>query len=403
MSEQPETSQDAGATAASGPWVKLRSAAYQTFIYKRMISQTSPDARPGDVVTVFDRHGVVFGHALYNPNSQMVLRMLDFKNGAFDDAFWQEAIRRAAALRTQTLRLPEFTNAYRLVHAEGDDVSGLIVDRYADVLSIEAFSLGIWRRIEPLLPMLHAAAGTSHHLVDVDDHVQRQEAFKAQPIRSDDMPASTEIVENGVRFRVDFDRGHKTGFFCDQRENRRRFASLAQDADVLDACCYTGGFGVYAKRLGGAKDVTCVDLDENAIETARRNANLNQVRVHAIHADVFAYMRQMHENGRRYDLVVLDPPKLIFGRTDTQNGRQKYFDLNRLAAAVVRPGGLLLTCSCSGLLGRDEFLHIALGAARQADRHCQILDVTGAGPDHPVSPRCAESAYLKALWLRLST
>jgi 23S rRNA (cytosine1962-C5)-methyltransferase len=453
----------ASPSAPPGPWVRLRSAAFTTFIFRRMIGEVSPDARPGDCVTVYDKHDAVFGHALYNPHSLIALRMLNFDDAPLDDAFWRQAVQRAASLRTGLLRLGDVTDAYRLIHAEGDDLSGLVVDRYADVLSVEVFSLGIWRRMPDLLPMLHEVTGTRHHLVRFDERAAKQEghvhkhrrsnspAETPEELRSENAPDSVNIVENGVRFRVEFAapsqeetgsdpkpardddnralRGacpllrrtasHKTGFFCDQRDNRRRLAALVKDADVLDVCCYTGGFGLYAKTIGGAANVTCVDLDEQAVELAKRNANLNQVRVNLVHADAFSYMRQMQTNGNSYGAVVLDPPKLIFGRSGRPNssrpaddssaeaaafkeGRNAYFDLNRLAASLVKPGGLLLTCSCSGALGRDEFLSLAVGAARQSGRRCQILDVTGAGPDHPVSPRCPESAYLKAAWLRLA-
>jgi len=416
--------------APPGPWVKLRSAAFTTFIFRRMIGEVSPDARPGDCVTVYDKHGAVFGHALYNPNSLIALRMLNFDETPVDDDFWRQAIRRAASLRTDLLRLGDVTDAYRLIHAEGDDLSGLVVDRYADLLSVEVFSLGIWRLMRDLLPMLHEAAGTRHHLVRFDERAAKQEghvhkhkrsnspAEAPEELRSDSAPDSVNVVENGVRFRVEFAGGHKTGFFCDQRDNRRRLATLVKGADVLDVCCYTGGFGLYAKALGKANNVTCVDLDEHAVELAKRNADLNQVRVNLVHADAFSYMRQMQTNGNSYGVVVLDPPKLIFGRSGRPNpsrpaddssaeavafkeGRNAYFDLNRLASSLVKPGGLLVTCSCSGALGRDEFVSLAVGAARQSGRRCQILDVTGAGPDHPISPRCPESAYLKVAWLRL--
>ncbi len=381
--------------------MKLRSAKFHTFIYRRMVDGASPNAAQGDVVTVFDRHGEVFGHGLYNPNSQIALRMLNFDTTPVDAAFWQRLIDRAVQLRMKTLRLGETTEAYRLVHAEGDGLSGLIVDRYGDVLAVEVMSLGIWRQIRDLLPMLHAAAGTHYHFVNVDERVLRQEGFIAKQLRSDDLPTSVKVVENGVRFEVRLDSRHKTGFFCDQRDNRRRVASLAKGAEVLDVCSFSGGFGVTAKTVGDAKAVTCVDIDEDAINLARRNANLNNARVETTQADAFAYMRQMQVNGRQYDLVVLDPPKLIFGRNDIGEGRGKYFDLNRLAANLVRPGGILLTCSCSGAMERDDFVSLTTGAARQAGRECQILDITGAAPDHPVSPRCPESAYLKGVWLRL--
>jgi 23S rRNA (cytosine1962-C5)-methyltransferase len=383
------------------PWVRLRSASAHTFIYERMVKEAAPAARPGDCVRVYDKHGVVLGHALYNPKSRIALRMLNFDETPVDAGFWRAALARAVQLRTRTLRLDAVTNAYRLIHAEGDDLSGLVVDRYEDVLSIEVFSLGIWQRLDSLIPLLHELAGTRHHRVSVDDRVQKLEGITAAPIYSPELPRTVNISENDVRFRVDFATGHKTGFFCDQRENRAKLAGLTHGANVLDACCYTGGFGIYAKLRGGANEVTCVDLDEEAVELARRNANLNQARVSTVHADAFGYLRQMHTNGRRFGVVVLDPPKLVFGKSDEGEGRKKYHDLNRLAAQVIEAGGVLLTCSCSGALDRDEFARIAISAVRHAGRSCQILDFTGAGPDHPVSPRCAESGYLKALWLHI--
>ncbi len=385
----------------TGPWVELRSARYQTFIYERMVGKASPDAKAGDVVAVYDRHGALFGRALYNPRSMIALRMLHFDAAVIDEAFWRATIARAVALRRDVLRLDEATEAYRLVHAEGDGLSGLIVDRYRDTLSIEVFSVGMYRMLETLIPILHDAAGTVHHRVHVDDHVLKQERFEAKPFASDAAPKSIKLTEHGVRYRVDFASGHKTGFFCDQRDNRVRLAQMSRGAHVLDLCCYSGGFGLSAKVIGQAEDVTCVDLDEDMVEVTRGNANLNQVRLNTVHADAFNYMRQMQANGRTFEVVVLDPPKLVFGRNDQGDGRAKYNDLNRLASTLVSPGGLLLTCSCSGALSREEFVKLTTASATRDGRTCQVLDVSGAGADHPVNTRCWESEYLKAVWLRL--
>ncbi len=170
---------------------------------------------------------------------------------------------------------------------------------------------------------------------------------------------------------------------------------------MLDACCYTGGFGITALVRGQAGDVTCVDLDEKAVALARDNANANQVRPTFVHADAFGYMRQMAANGRTFGVVVLDPPKLIPGRLDISSGKRKYFDLNVLALNCVEPGGVLLTCSCSGLLPAEEFLILLRAAARKAGRSVQVLAVTGASPDHPVGLEALEGSYLKAVWLRV--
>jgi 23S rRNA (cytosine1962-C5)-methyltransferase len=303
------------------------------------------------------------------------------------------------ALRREVLRLDEVATAYRVVHAEADGLSGLIVDRFEDVLSAEVFSLGMYQRIGPILGLLAERLGTRHARVHVDERIALAEDFPGRPAVSAGSPPRVTIREHDVRFRVQFEGGHKTGFFCDQRDNRRDLARFCPGRSVLDACCYTGGFGINALARGGARDVTGVDLDEKAIALARENANLNQVRPTLVHADAFGYMRQMAVNGRSFGVVVLDPPKLIPGRLDISSGKRKYFDLNVLAMGLVEPGGLLLTCSCSGLLSAEEFLILLRAAARKAGRAAQVLAVTGAAADHPVGLEALEGAYLKAVWL----
>ncbi|MFQ5502128.1 MAG: class I SAM-dependent rRNA methyltransferase, partial [Phycisphaerae bacterium] len=210
------------------------------------------------------------------------------------------------------------------------------------------------------------------------------------------------IREHGVRYRVDVATGHKTGFFCDQRDNRRRLATFCSDAEVLDLCCYTGGFGLCAKVLGKARAVTSVDLDEKALATARTNANLNQSRINIVHSDAFGYLRQMIANKRSFDVVVCDPPKFAASRLEIDDALKKYHDLNALAARVVQPGGILLTCSCSGLVPMGRFTDAVHAGARRAGRALQLFDRTGAAPDHPIMLNCPESEYLKALWCRVT-
>ncbi|MCK6457599.1 MAG: class I SAM-dependent rRNA methyltransferase [Phycisphaerae bacterium] len=397
------------ATHGSTPWVDLRSVAAGPFVYDRMIAGAAENAQPGDVVAVRDRTGAIVGHGLYNPRSRISVRMLRRGPEPIDDEFWTRALEAAVHLRTKTLRLDESTDAYRLVHAEGDGLSGLIVERYADRLVFELFSLGMFQRIDlirdRLLTRLPPPTGPHAHgwrtIVRADDRVERLEGFRvADAMRGDD-GGRIIIRENGVRFRVDPSAGHKTGFFCDQRDNRLRLAGYCRDADVLDVCCYTGAFGVYAKALGGAREVTCVDLDEQAVSLARENAHLNQARVQTVHADAYPYLRQMITNARQFDVVVLDPPKLIADRSELREGRQRYLDLNKMALAVVRRGGILLTCSCSGLFGEHDLIDVVRQAARIAGRSIAIFNLSGAAPDHPVAPECPESRYLNALWLRV--
>jgi 23S rRNA (cytosine1962-C5)-methyltransferase len=334
-----------------------------------------------------------------------------------DDAFWRERLTTAVKLRREVLRLDEVTDSYRVVHAEADGLSGLVVDKLGDVLSAEVFSLGMYQRAAAILDMLEPLCGTRHRLIRGGPATLAQEGFEGQPIASPELPSKVTISEHGVRFRVDFAQGHKTGFFCDQRDNRLHLASLCRDRTVLDLCCYTGGFAVYAKKLGGASEVVGVDLDEHPLQLAKENANLNQVRVKFAQADAFAYMRDMLRAGRKFDVVVLDPPKLIRSRAEYEEGRRKHFDLNRLAMQLVSPGGLMVSCTCAGLLAGDEFTRLIYSAARMAGpeispataergaRHAprmvQILAKTGAAADHPVAANCPETEYLSAVWMRL--
>ncbi len=355
----------------------------------------------GDIVRVVDRENLPLGFGLWNGRSQISLRLLSQGVDPPTLAFWTNRIDRAIALRRETLSLDAVTNAYRVLHAEGDGLSGLIVDRFDDVLSAEIFSLGMYQRIGPILSLIAERLGTKHVRVNVDERIAMAEDFSGRPVVSPKLPPRVTIQENGVRYRVVFEGSHKTGFFCDQRENRQALLRYTPGRTMLDVCCYTGGFGISALTKGGATEVTGVDLDEKAIARARDNGNLNQVRPTYVHADAFGYLRQMRVNERAFGVVVLDPPKLIPGRLDIATGKQKYFDMNFLAMSVVEPGGFLLTCSCSGLLPPEEFLHLLRAAARKAGRSAQVLAVTGASPDHPVGLDALEGAYLKGVWLRM--
>ena len=386
------------------PSVAIRASGQHPFVYRKMTIGPVGRARPrdGDLVRVVDRDGLPLGFGLWNARSQINVRMLAQGAEPPGEAFWCGRIDRAIALRREMLGLDRETTAYRVVHAEADGLTGLIVDKFDDVLSVEVFSLGIYQRIGPILEILGERLGTKHFRVNVDERIALAEDFPGRPLASPKLPPRVTIEENGVRYRIQFEGSHKTGFFCDQRDNRKRLATFTEGRSVLDLCCYTGGFGITSLKKGGAAEVTCVDLDEKAIALARENANANQVRPTLVHSDAFGYLRQMSVNNREFGVVVLDPPKLIPGRLDIAEGKRKYFDMNFLALRVVEPGGLLLTCSCSGLLPPEEFLILLRAAARKAGRSVQVLGVSGAAPDHPVGLDALEGAYLKAVWLRVN-
>jgi 23S rRNA (cytosine1962-C5)-methyltransferase len=380
--------------------VQLKYFSNHPTIYPAMIAAASPEARAGDLVHVFNKEGQPFGAGLWNPNARVPLRMMHHGAEPFTEADLLKSIERALELRLKTLKLPEATDAFRAVHSDGDILSGLVVDKFADVLSAEVHSLGIYQRLPQWLPLLHERLGTKREIVEVEPRIAQIEGIRLRKAEGEP-PRSVKIREHGVRYEVNFEEGHKTGFFCDQRENRRRLSQLVKDARVLDMCCYTGGFSLAAKVSGGAADVTGVDLDEKAIAQARRNANLNQARVDWVHCDAFSFARQMQRNGTRWPVVVLDPPKFILSRDDEIEGRRKYEDLNGMGMQVLEPGGLLVTCSCSGLIDMEGFEQLVVRAAYRLGRRLQFLDRTGAGADHPVMANCPESRYLKVILARV--
>ena len=403
------SSRDKGDQAQrSKPWAQLKFVTFQPHIFPRMLGGVSPDAKAGDLVTVYDKLGQRLGAGLYNPRAKIPLRVVCHSAEPVGEDYFEAAIRRAVMLRRDWLKLDEKTDAWRAVNSDGDGLSGLTIDRYDDVLFCDVTSLGISQRLPKWLPLLHELCGTKHTHLYVDHDLGSLEGIKPSLMKdvTATAPAKVRIREHGVRYEVDFAEGHKTGFFCDQRDNRLRFSQLVQDARVLDLCCYTGGFSLAATVLGGAADATGVDLDETAVAQARRNQNLNQVppaKLHWVHADAFAYARQMQQNGQTWDAVVLDPPKFVLTREGPGHfeGRRKYEDLNQLALSLVKPGGLVVTCSCSGLVSLEEFEAHVIKAAHRLNRRLQFFDRTGPGPDHPVFSNCLDSRYLKVFWARV--
>jgi 23S rRNA (cytosine1962-C5)-methyltransferase len=384
------------------PWVQLKYFSYHPCVFPRLIGDASRDARKGGLVHVYDRDGQPFGTGLWNPNARVPLRVLTHGSEFQLEEDYLQQLRDMAQFRTEILGLDTVTDAYRVIHSDGDRLSGLIVDRYADLLRVDVHSYGVWKRLPEWLPVLHEVLGTKRQIVAVDPEVGRIEGIPLDAVgQVGDAVKTIKVKEHGVRYLVNFESGHKTGFFCDQRENRRKLASFANGKSVLDLCCYTGGFSIAAKVLGAAAEVTGVDLDEAAIEQAKQNANLNQVKVSWVHTDAFKYARQMQQNGIKWDIVILDPPKLVHSRDDEEGGRKKYEDLNRLACTLVKSGGLFVTCSCSGLLAEEEFIRIVTKAAHREGKKLQFFDKTGPGADHPVFSNCPESAYLKVLWARV--
>jgi 23S rRNA (cytosine1962-C5)-methyltransferase len=379
--------------------LKIERRSSHPWIFQKMVERPAAKIPGGSVVDILDRGGQWVGRGLYNGHSRIALRVLTADpNEPIDEGFFKRRLARAVELRRDWLKLDEVADAYRLVHSEGDGLSGLVADRFGNTVVLEFFAFGMYRFRQVIQDALAEHYPGCQFYWFAEEHIQKQESFDCRPPEA---PGPFVVTEHGVRFRVMPGSKHKTGFFVDQRDNRKRLASYCGGKRVLDLCCNTGGFAVYAKALGGAEDVVGVDLDEQVIELAKQNANLNQARVRFVQADLFAWLREVLPSGQRFDVVVLDPAKQTRDREEIDYALKRYFDMNKLALQAVAPGGLFLTCSCTGLISEETFLETVRRAAWQAGRTVQVLQLTGAGPDHPFLVHVPEGRYLKAVWCRV--
>ncbi len=378
--------------------LKIQRRSSHPWVFQKMVEKPTTRIPPGSVVEVVDRDGQWVGRGYYNGHSRIALRILTADtNEQIDADFYARRIGEAVALRRDWLKLDAVTDAYRVVHSEGDWLSGLVVDRFADTIVLEFFSAGAFKARDAIRAALETHFPGSRFYWFAEEHVQKQESFDC---RAPEPPPPGVIREHGLRFRVAPGGKHKTGFFSDQRDNRRYFADFCGGKRVLDLCCNSGGFAVYAKALGGASEVVGVDLDESAIALAKQNANLNQTQVRFVQADIFAWLRDIVPTGQRFDVVVLDPAKQTRDREAVDYALRQYFDMNKLALQAVAPGGIFLTCSCTGLVSEADFLETLRRAAWQAGRSLQVLKLSGAGADHPFLSHVPEGRYLKAVFCR---
>ncbi|MCR6664129.1 MAG: class I SAM-dependent rRNA methyltransferase [Luteimonas sp.] len=382
------------------PTVRLKNAwrSNHPWIFQKLVEKPAQRPKPGSIVDIVGVDGVWIGRGFYNGHSRIALRILETDPDVAVDAGWfARKIAEAVRLRREVLRLDNTTNAWRVVHSEGDGLSGLVVDRYDDLLVVEFFSAGAFRHREWIYDALREQFPGCRFHSFADEHVQKQESFD---FHGNSTTAPAEIVENGIRFRADPAGAHKTGFFADQRDNREWLSHRCTGQRVLDLCCNTGGFGVYAAARG-ASEVVGIDIDEAVLDIAKANAKLNNVRPRFVQADIFPWLRDAANNGERFDVVILDPAKMTRDRDQVIPALKKYLDMNKLALGVVKPGGLFATFSCTGLVSEEQFLDMLRRAAFYAGRTVQVLKVSGAGADHPFLAHVQESRYLKAVFCRV--
>lgn len=364
------------------------------WLYAGHVGPVTGQAAAGDLVDVLTADGQFYGRGLYNPASKIRVRLLTFEDEPIDETFWRGRIQQAIRLRQ---RVVAQSNAYRLIYAEGDRLPGLIVDRYDQLLVMQCLSFGMDARKELLADLLVKELNVTAVYLRNDAKSRPLEGLPLERgfLRGSG-PTQVEIQEGTAKFVVDVERGQKTGWFCDQRENRLAAAKLAAGADVLEVFCHTGAFGIHA-ALAGAVSVEGLDVSPDTLAMARTHATMNKVEDRCIHrqADAFEEMRKLVKAGRRYDLVILDPPAFARSKQALAGALTGYKDINLLGLKLLKPGGFLVTCSCSHPVSETDLWNSIRLAARDAKRDIRLIEQRGQSADHPILASMPETRYLK--------
>ena len=376
------------------------------WVFSGAIERVAGEPAVGDTVSVFAHDGRFLGHGAWSPVSNIRVRIWDWQEETvIDAAFFRQRLATAIAMR-ERLMPTAAEGALRLVHGESDGLPGLIVDRFADVLVMQTTSAGARRWRDVIADSLMAQTGVRAVYERSDSDVLEIEGLDVASglLRGELSATQIACVENGIELEVDLAHGHKTGHYLDQRENRLLVGALAKDAEVLDAFCYTGGFSLQA-LAHGAREVTAIDSSATALAHMQRHLELNGLPLahcSLIEDDVFKHLRKLRDQGRSFDVIVLDPPKFAPTAATAERAARGYKDINLLALKLLRAGGVLATFSCSSGVNADLFRKIVAGAALDAGVDAQLLRQLHASPDHPIAMAFPEGEYLKGLLLRVA-
>ena len=371
------------------------------WLFSGAIEKQMGSPQPGETVMIQSTEGGFLAWAAISPVSKIVARIWSWEEkNIIDAAFIKEKISQAVKLR-QRLVSPETTNAFRLVYAESDGLPGIIVDQYAEVLVVQLLSAGAERWKSEIVGALVELTGIQEIYERSDVDVRRLEGLPESKgwLRSKSSSEKVEIVENGIRYLVDFQNGQKTGFYLDQRKNRNILKDFSKDARGLNCFCYTGGFTLNA-LLGGATGMISIDSSGDALSKAKQNLEINgfsDEKAQCLEGDVFQELRKFRDRNEHFDLIVLDPPKFAASVSQVDKASRAYKDINLLAFKLLNPGGVLFTFSCSGGVSPELFQKIVAGAAVDAGADVQIVQWLTQDVDHPVLLSFPESAYLKGL------
>ncbi len=367
------------------------------WIYASEIDKTEGECAPGDIIDVYSCKGTMLGRALYNPRSQITLRMLTTQDEPVDEAFFRSRLTDAWEYRK---RLCD-TQSCRVVYSESDFLPGLVVDKFGGVLVMQTLSLGMDMRKDMLARLLCEITGATGAYERNDVPVRRHEGLEMQTgLLLGEVPDRVEMVENGILYHVDVKHGQKTGFFLDQKQNRAAIAPLCPGARVLDCFCHNGSFALNAAKYG-AKSVLGVDISEDALDVARENAARNGLDVAFEAHNCFDFLREQTDAGEKYDLVILDPPAFTKSRQAVESALRGYKEINLRGLKLTRPGGFMVTCSCSQHVSTEAFQEMVNHAARDAKKRVRLVEYRTQALDHPILPAAPETKYLKCMILQV--
>jgi 23S rRNA (cytosine1962-C5)-methyltransferase len=367
------------------------------------IDRIDPAAADGDAVDLVCDKGKWIARGLLNRASRIRVRLYTWSPAEpLDAAFWRQRLETAVQLR-RDLSFDQKEGAARLVFSEADGLSGLIVDRYGEHIVVLVTAMAMAKRVDDFVPGLVELLHPKSVLVRYDRQMLKSEGMAAEDrtVHGTTPEGPVFIEENGLRFGVDLRGGQKTGFYLDQRENRRRAAEFCRGRRTLDLFCYTGGFSLAALQAG-ARETLGIDTSERSVELAKANAELNGFAKARFEAgDCFERVDALRSSGEKFGAIILDPPKFASSGDNVEKALRAYHRLNRVAVDLLEPGGFLITCSCTGRVSREEFLYMLAGVAQQSKRQLQVLEQRGPAPDHPVSVSSLEGDYLKCVICRV--
>ncbi len=369
-------------------------------------SVIEPTSRPsaGQIVDLVHANGSWIGRGVYNPHSRIRIRLYQWRKESSLDQNWLcEQLSQAVAMRKRWMERHGKLDAVRWVNSEGDGLSGLIVDQFGEFITIHLTAMAMLAWESSIVQWFAENLTPQGIFLKVDQSTATAEGIEAKELVAFGVQPSEPVVvsEGPVKVLVDLGVGQKTGYYLDQRNNRQRAARWMGSGRVLDVCCYLGGFSLAAHAIARPSSITAVDTSAKVLEQAQRNAELNGAEIDFVQADCFEFLGSLIETKEQFETVILDPPKMASNRSQIQSALRAYHRLNLSAVNLLEPGGMLVTCSCSGRISRDDFRGMLASVAQRSRRSIQIVESLGADFDHPIMAHCPETEYLKCFICRV--